>query len=82
MKIILSLLALVGFLFASVDINNANVKELSSLKGIGKTKAEAIVSYRETHCFKNIDELSKVKGIGNKTVEKNKADLTAGKCKK
>ena len=36
-KLFLSLL-LAGFAFASVDINSASVKELTSLKGIGKKK--------------------------------------------
>ena len=67
--------------FASVDINNASVKELTTLKGIGNKKAEAIVEYRKTHCIKNIDELTKVKGIGKKTVKKNKSNLIVGECK-
>ena len=71
----------IGFLFASVDINTADTKELTTLKGIGKTKAEAIVNYRENNCFKSVNELSKVKGIGKKTVEKNKDDLTVSECK-
>ena len=69
------------FAFARVDINNASVKELSTLKGIGKTKAKAIVEYRKEHCFKNRAELSHVKGIGKKTVEKNKNEITIGECK-
>jgi len=81
MKVLFSLFCLVGLLFSSVDINNADVKELSSLQGIGKSKAEAIVVYRETHCFRTVDELSKVKGIGKKTVNKNLDNLTISKCK-
>ena len=69
------------FVFASVDINNASVKELTTLKGIGKKKAEAIIEYRKTHCFKNIEELTKVKGIGKKTVKKNKPNIIVGECK-
>jgi len=82
MKVLVMLVLGMSFLFGTVDINSASVKELSSLHGIGKTKAEAIVLYRKGHCFKNVSELSLVKGIGNKTVEKNKADLKAGACKK
>ena len=69
-------------LFGVVDINSASVKELSSLKGVGSKKAETIISFRKEHCFKSVDELSEVKGIGKKTVEKNRANLKAGKCKK
>lgn len=82
MKIVVMLVLGISFLFGIVDINSASVKELNSLHGIGKYKAEAIVTFRKGHCFKNVHELSLVKGIGNKTVEKNKADLTAEPCKK
>jgi len=82
MKVLVMLVLGMSFLFGAVDINSASVKELSSLHGIGKMKAEAIVAYRKGHCFKNISELSLVKGIGSKTVQKNKADLKAGACKK
>jgi len=80
-KLFLSVL-LAGFAFASVDINSASVKELTSLKGIGKKKAEAIVAYRKTRCFKNVNELTKVKGIGEKILKKIKKEITAGKCKR
>ena len=83
MKIIALLLLGLSFLFASVDINHATIKELTTLKGIGTKKAQTIVVYRKEHkCFKNIDELVKVKGISTKTLEKNRTNLTATKCKK
>ncbi|RJQ54878.1 MAG: ComEA family DNA-binding protein [Nitrospiraceae bacterium] len=59
-----------GTLFAAgektaVNINQATVKELSALPGLGKKKAEAIISYREQNGkFKSADEVKKVKGIG------------------
>jgi len=79
--IIMFLLATVT-LFGAVDINSASVKELSSLKGVGAKKAETIITFRKGHCFKTVDELSQVKGIGKKIVEKNRANLKVGKCKK
>lgn len=81
---ILSIMALIStFMFASVDINNATVEEFSSLKGVGAKKAEAIIAYRDSiKCFETIDALANVKGIGVKTVEKNRADLLLGECKK
>jgi len=82
MKIFVMLLVSFYMLVASVDINKADAKELLSLKGIGKTKAEAILKYRETNCFKTISELSKVKGIGKKLVEKNKTQITVSECSK
>jgi competence protein ComEA len=81
MKILVGLVIWFGLLFGTVDINIANEKELVSLKGIGSNKAQAIVKYREGHCFKTVQELAKVKGIGSKTVEKNLSNLTASKCK-
>ena len=61
-----------------VNINKADAETIAeNLKGIGITKAKAIVSYRkENGKFKSVDELTKVKGIGEKTVEKNRDDLT------
>jgi len=83
MKILLSFLLFVGLLFAGVDVNNAGEKELVKLSGVGAKKAKDIISYRDTNgCFKSIDDLVKVKGIGAKTVEKNRENLTLGKCKK
>jgi len=82
MKILWLLLIAFSFVFSAVDINSANIKELSSLKGIGAKKAEAIVAYRKVRCFKNVDEIVKVKGIGKKLLEKNRKNLSAGACKK
>jgi len=66
-KILFLLLFLAMSLFAKIDINSATAKELSQIKGIGASKAEAIVEYRNTNGkFKSIDELLKVKGIGSK----------------
>jgi competence ComEA-like helix-hairpin-helix protein len=61
---------------------NAKGEELTTLKGIGKQKAKAIVEYRKEHCFKTKNDLANVKGIGLKTVEKNKEDIKVGSCSK
>ena len=75
-KILVSLVALVSFLFAGVNINEASQKELTKLKGIGKVTAEAIVEYRKEHGnFISVKDLAKVKGIGSKTIEKNIDEL-------
>ncbi|MCP4253423.1 MAG: helix-hairpin-helix domain-containing protein [Candidatus Scalindua sp.] len=56
---------------AKVNINTATVKELKSLKGIGKKKAKSIVKYREEFgSFASIDDLKGVKGIGDKVFNK------------
>lgn len=69
-KILFILLFMAMSLFAKIDINTASVKELSQIKGIGASKAEAIVEYRKTNGkFKSMDELLKVKGVGSKVLE-------------
>lgn len=82
MKLFMMIVLGISLLFGSVDINTASKKELSDLNGIGATKADAIIAYRDTNCFKNVKELAKVKGIGKKTVEKNMSNLSASPCKK
>ena len=53
-----------------VNINTADKEKLTSLKGIGESKAEAIISYREANGpFSDITELMNVDGIGQKTFE-------------
>lgn len=61
----------------SINLNTATAEQLSTLSGVGKAKAEAIVHYRDTHGkFTNLDELKQVKGIGSAILEKNRAVLT------
>lgn len=70
-------LALTGFAAAeeqTIDINTATAEQLAEfLTGIGETKAEAIVRYREEHgAFKHPDELVNVRGIGLATLDSNR----------
>jgi len=60
-----------------VNVNSADAETISSeLKGIGLSKAKAIVEYRKKHGpFRSADDLSLVKGIGERTVELNRADI-------
>ena len=61
--------------FAAVNVNSAE-KIAAELKGIGISKATAIVAYREQNGpFKTVEQLTEVKGIGLKTVEKNRAEI-------
>ena len=63
-------------LWAKIDINSASLNELSSLKGIGEKKAQAIIDYRKTKGkFKNIDELVHVNGIGIKALDSLKNEI-------
>ena len=54
-----------------IDINKADAAAISrEIKGIGPTKARAIVKYRDTHGpYKRVEDLVKVSGIGEKTLE-------------
>lgn len=59
-----------------VSINKASKEDLMTLKGIGETKALAIINYRKEHGnFKSISELQNVKGIGKSTFEKIKDNI-------
>ena len=59
----------------SVNINGASAAELAAgLNGVGLSKAEAIVRYREQFGdFESVDELTDVTGIGAATVERNRS---------
>ena len=60
-----------------ISINTATIDELTSLNGIGKEKAVAIINYRQTNGkFKNINELLNIKGIGESIFEKIKDNIT------
>ncbi|MEE1922837.1 helix-hairpin-helix domain-containing protein [Pseudomonas sp. 148P] len=62
----------------TLDLNKADAATLQSqLSGIGKSKAEAIVAYREEHGdFASVDELLEIKGIGKALLERNRDRLT------
>jgi len=70
-------LALVGVALAAVNINTATKEQLDSLKGIGPTKAQAIVDYRAKNGpFKSVDDLEKVPGVGPATMKDIRGQLT------
>jgi len=59
-----------------VNLNTADETALSTLPGIGPSKAQAILAYRdEIGSFKSIEELKNVSGIGEKTFEKLKDSI-------
>lgn len=60
-----------------VNINTADASTLSSqLKGVGESKAQAIIKYRETvGPFKSIEQLKDVKGIGDSLLSKNRDNI-------
>ncbi len=71
------LLTLPVWAAGSVNINTASAAEIAeALNGVGLSKAEEIVRYREAHgAFAHIDELVNVKGVGMKTVDKNRDNI-------
>ena len=85
MKFLRKCLVLLLFAIASpiaafadpVNINTADAETISAeLKGVGMSKAQAIVAYRTNHGpFKTYDDLTLVKGIGARTVEINRANI-------
>lgn len=62
---------------APVNVNTADVKTLTKVKGINKKRANAIVKYREKNGnFTSVSDLSKVKGFGKKMLKKVEGALT------
>ena len=76
-------LAGIGLAMAAVNINTASLEELNAVKGIGPSKAKAIVEHREKNGpFKSLDDLKAVKGFGDKSIARMKDELTVGPAKK
>ena len=59
-----------------VNINTATKEELTTLTGIGDSKANSIIEYRKTNPFKSIDDLKNVNGIGDSLYESIKDSIT------
>lgn len=60
-----------------VDINTADAATIAKeLQGIGLSRAQAIVAYREKNgAFRSADDLRKIKGIGAKVLDRNRANI-------
>lgn len=64
---------------SKIDINTADISQLETLPGIGPSKANAIVAYREEHgSFQSIEDIQNVTGIGAKTYEKLQESIQVG----
>ena len=62
-----------------LNINTASAEDLTTLKGVGEAKAEAIVKYREAHgSFYHIEDITNVAGIGTAMFAHFKDDITVG----
>ncbi|MGB8453311.1 MAG: helix-hairpin-helix domain-containing protein [Anaerocolumna sp.] len=54
-----------------VNINKASSEELMTLAGIGESKAESIIAYRQEHgSFKRIEEIKNISGIKDSVFNK------------
>lgn len=91
MSWIKSLIIAVGLAFSAslwattdtVDLNTASAKELTTLEGIGRAKADAIVQYRhEQGGFQSIEEITQVRGISQSILDKNKHRVVISPIKK
>lgn len=60
----------------TISLNKSSLEQLITLKGVGKKKAHAIISYRQQSGeFKEVNDLLNVKGIGIKVIEENQTRL-------
>ena len=60
-----------------VSINTATKEQLMNLNGIGESKANDIIAYRNQNgLFKSIEDIKKVSGIGDKLFDKIKDHIT------
>ena len=61
----------------SVNINESSIEELTTISGIGESKAKAIIEYRTANGpFKSVEDIKNVSGIGDKLYDKIKAYIT------
>lgn len=80
---ILALAGAVSFmplLAGAVDINNADAETLArELSGVGHSRAEAIIEYRQTiGAFESAEDLLNVRGIGIQILDANRDNIELG----
>ena len=83
MKTIINLVAVAALTLSSiataapVNINSASAEQIAeALRGIGMSKAQAIVDYRTAYgLFSSAEEIVFVRGIGDSTYEMNRDDI-------
>jgi competence protein ComEA len=65
------------FAAQAININTADKATLMSIKGVGESRAEAIIAWREKNGpFKSVDQLKDVQGIGQAILDSNRENLT------
>lgn len=65
------------FVSEIININTASLQQLMALSGIGESKAQKIIKYREEiGAFNSIEDIKNVNGIGDSIFEKIKDNIT------
>lgn len=59
-----------------VNIQTATAEQLQLLPGVGPSKAQAIVEYRERRAFRRVEDIMRVRGIGRATFRRLRPMLT------
>ena len=59
-----------------VNINTASLEVLTTLPGIGESKAKSIIAYRDKNKFSKIEDIMNVEGIGESLFVKIKENIT------
>ncbi|MCE8032060.1 ComEA family DNA-binding protein [Billgrantia tianxiuensis] len=62
---------------APINVNTADAELLTELPGVGPSRAQAIIEYREANGnFESADDLTQVSGIGPATVDSFRDQVT------
>lgn len=58
-----------------ISLNQADIKALTQISGVGEAIANRIIAYRKEHSFQTIEDVMKIKGIKEKLFNKMKDDI-------
>lgn len=64
------------------EVNKASKEDLMKIKGIGETKADAVMKQRAVAPFKNMADIEAVKGVGPALVKNIENDIYKKATKK